>query len=70
MIEHVAACPCGRDGDLEVFLDAILADVFVEAARPQLNSNPESSSVRWPSNISVCPSTTHPGGFQTRLLQS
>ena len=35
MIEHIPACPGGGDGDFEILLDALLADVFVKAARPQ-----------------------------------
>jgi len=35
MIEHIAARPGGGDGDFEILLDPLLADVFVKAARPQ-----------------------------------
>ena len=34
MVEHVVARLRRRDGDSEIFLDLLLADVFVKAARP------------------------------------
>ena len=34
MVEHVVARLRRSDGDSEIFLDRLLADVFVKAARP------------------------------------
>jgi hypothetical protein len=37
VIQHITARPGRVNGNLEIFLDLLLADIFPETARPQAN---------------------------------